>query len=283
MKRNFKYDPEDLESLLLHKQFEELYPEEKEFVLKHMDSPEEYASMRNTLLAVVDDSESAQPLKPKSATKKSLMREFQTGEKGGISIWLNSLFLQCQRKPQLAFGFLATVVIIVVAAFWFLPANDKIILADNMKTTKETVETKKKPAPESIEPKQENEMPAVKREVKPKAEESERVEPLVEVTEDEVLEMESDQLAESNTADTEAQSQPAELAEEKQAENKDRIVVTDEMLAEESFLSDDAMGNRNAPKSIDSVRKAAGGLNKTPAPGSIQSVEFLLKGMHTSM
>ena len=31
------YDPEDIESLLIHKEFEELYPAEKEFVLKHIE------------------------------------------------------------------------------------------------------------------------------------------------------------------------------------------------------------------------------------------------------
>ena len=60
MKRKFKYDPEDLESLLLNKRFNELYPEEKEFVLRHMDSAEEDASMRKTLLSIVEQPDKTQ-------------------------------------------------------------------------------------------------------------------------------------------------------------------------------------------------------------------------------
>jgi hypothetical protein len=36
MKDPLKYDPEDIESLLKHKTFSELYPEEREFILKHI-------------------------------------------------------------------------------------------------------------------------------------------------------------------------------------------------------------------------------------------------------
>ena len=47
-----KYDPEDIESLMMHKTFSDLYPEERAFVLKHLDSELEYESMRNTLISV---------------------------------------------------------------------------------------------------------------------------------------------------------------------------------------------------------------------------------------
>ena len=52
MKEELKYDPEDIESLLKHKAFAELYPEEKSFVLKHISNEDEYENLRSTLLEI---------------------------------------------------------------------------------------------------------------------------------------------------------------------------------------------------------------------------------------
>jgi hypothetical protein len=50
MNKDFKYDPEDIESLMMHKHFTELLPDEREFVLKHIDSESEYEHLRETLM-----------------------------------------------------------------------------------------------------------------------------------------------------------------------------------------------------------------------------------------
>lgn len=106
----FKYDPEDMESLLLHKQFHELYPEEKEFVLRHMSGPEEYDSLRRTLLELHDASNHDEWLEPDDQLKRTLMAEFQREHRSRFIVWLNALFatpeLPWYRRPavQLALG-----------------------------------------------------------------------------------------------------------------------------------------------------------------------------------
>jgi hypothetical protein len=106
MNDQLKYDPEDIESLLMHKQFHELYEEERQFVLQHLGGEEEYESLRKTLFELHNVSAREQWLEPDPSIKKALMAEFATEEKGGLKIWLNSLFngisLDWMRRP--AFG-----------------------------------------------------------------------------------------------------------------------------------------------------------------------------------
>ena len=110
MKFESKYDPEDIESLLLHKQFNELYPEEKEFVLRHLENEQEYESMRSVLLELKNISSSDEWLEPDASIKKNLMREFSSEKKSRFVIWLNSLFAfpdrpwYSQRGVQISFG-----------------------------------------------------------------------------------------------------------------------------------------------------------------------------------
>lgn len=110
MKFESKYDPEDIESLLLHKQFNELYPEEKEFVLRHLENEQEYESMRSVLMELKNISSSDEWLEPDASIKKNLMREFSSEKKSRFVIWLNSLFAfpdrpwYSQRGVQISFG-----------------------------------------------------------------------------------------------------------------------------------------------------------------------------------
>ena len=110
MKFESKYDPEDIESLLLHKQFHELYPEEKEFVLRHLESEQEYESMRSVLMELKNISSNDEWLEPDASIKKNLMKEFSSEKKSRFVIWLNSLFAfpdrpwYSQRGVQIAFG-----------------------------------------------------------------------------------------------------------------------------------------------------------------------------------
>jgi hypothetical protein len=136
MKQFSKYDPEDIESLLLHKQFNELYPEEKEFVLRHLDGVEEYESMRRMLLELKNSEGTDEWLMPDPSIKKALMAEFARERKGRFSIWLNSLFAMpdrpfyTQRGVQWSFG-----VALVAGAFFFLkPNSNQTILAEKQNT-----------------------------------------------------------------------------------------------------------------------------------------------------
>lgn len=136
MKQFSKYDPEDIESLLLHKQFNELYPEEKEFVLRHLEGIEEYESMRRMLLELKNSEGTDEWLTPDPSIKKALMAEFARERKGRFSIWLNSLFamperpIYMQRGVQWSFG----VALIAGAFFFFKPNGNQIVLAENQKT-----------------------------------------------------------------------------------------------------------------------------------------------------
>lgn len=99
MKKSYQYDPEDIESLLMHKQFNELYPEEKEFVLRHVEGEDEYESLRSTLFMMHDLASNDEWIEPDASLKKELMREFAREEKKGFVIWLNSLFAFTQEGP----------------------------------------------------------------------------------------------------------------------------------------------------------------------------------------
>jgi len=126
MKEELKYDPEDIESLLQHKTFGELYPEEKSFVLKHISNEEEYENLRTTLLEIQSMHTDQEWFDPDPQLKEELMASFAAENRGGFRIWLNSLFvvpeLPFYRRPafQLAFG-----IAILVGGFFFFQNQDK--------------------------------------------------------------------------------------------------------------------------------------------------------------
>jgi hypothetical protein len=145
MKQNYKYDPEDLESLLLHKQFHELYPEEKEFVLRHIDTPEEYESMRQTLFELRDAASQGDWLQPDASIKKALLAEFSSEQKGLFRVWLNSLFtwpdVRWYRQPVLQ---LAMVVLVITTGVWLLMSSgeqQQLIAEVKTKSSEESIAT----------------------------------------------------------------------------------------------------------------------------------------------
>lgn len=102
MKENIKYDPEDIESLLLNKEFDELYPEEKSFVLQHIENQDEYNSMRN-MLSHISNSEMDE-ISPRENTLDNLMEKFVTEEKKGFKWWLNSIAITAFPKERTWFN-----------------------------------------------------------------------------------------------------------------------------------------------------------------------------------
>jgi hypothetical protein len=121
MNENLKYDPEDIESLLLHKQFNELFDEEKEFVLQHIGSAEEYESLRQTLFHLQNSPDHEEWLEPDPGIKSALLRGFVSEEKQGFRVWLNNLFDGIQfdwlKRPAFAVSFatICAAIIVVVA------------------------------------------------------------------------------------------------------------------------------------------------------------------------
>jgi hypothetical protein len=132
MNDTYKYDPEDIESLLLHKQFHELYPEEKEFVLRHVASEDEYESLRTTLFLMHDTTHQDHWEEPDPAIKANLLREFAGEEKKGFFIWLNSLFamptmpeIVWYRRPAVRYAFASLVVLFGVGGALLMFNNNK--------------------------------------------------------------------------------------------------------------------------------------------------------------
>jgi len=77
MNTNPKYNPEDLEDLLLHKSFDELHESEQEFVLQHIDSISEYKELRNTLLSIKEYSQNNEQIVAEPKVKEALLELFE--------------------------------------------------------------------------------------------------------------------------------------------------------------------------------------------------------------
>jgi len=127
---NMQYDPEDIESIMLSKSFAELYPEEREFVMRHVEGEEEYESMRR-LLSELHAAPPAEWVEPDAAIRKNLMRSFPRKRRTGLFHWLSGITLttrkeeqvQWYRRPALryAMAVLAAAVLVVV----FYPDSDQ--------------------------------------------------------------------------------------------------------------------------------------------------------------
>lgn len=125
-KEQEKYDPEDIESLMIHKSFTDLYPEERTFVLKHLDSELEYESMRKTLISVQSRDRSDR-ISPPPSMKKELMAMMEKDKKKGFVIWLNGFFpfvSEGSRVPAFAMGGLGLAVLVIAVVFLF-PAQEE--------------------------------------------------------------------------------------------------------------------------------------------------------------
>ncbi len=85
-----RYGPEDIEQLLIQKEFQELYPEEKTSVLLHIADEEEYSSMREMLLIVSEEDE--HPFLHPSMKYELLAVHEAQHKKRSFKVWLNSLF-----------------------------------------------------------------------------------------------------------------------------------------------------------------------------------------------
>lgn len=140
MNEHFIYDPEDIESLMLHKTFEDLLADEKAFVLKHIASQAEYEHLRSTLLQSMHNFET-DDFTPPAATKEKLIAQFKKKHrKPSFVIWLNGLFNSRIPRPfyfQPYFQLAVFSGLLVVAAFLFLdrPENAPLALEKNAPQT----------------------------------------------------------------------------------------------------------------------------------------------------
>lgn len=222
------YDPEDIESLMMHKRFNELYPEEKTFVLRHIASEEEYEHMRKTLQAIVSDSSTESMLKVPAHIKKKLMAEFNTERKSTWIIWLNAF--KGWLWPEDAWlalrpALLIPVVIFCASMVWWYMADtrDASLLAE----VKEQVHVTERSLPVEDETEVEEEPSSAER---PSPESI-----LAETMGEEVMVMEDDEETSIDETVTELKA----IADEMQLADaaKEKETRRDEAMAEEEFAA----------------------------------------------
>lgn len=213
MNNKFKYDPENLEYLLLNKQYNELRETEKIYVLKHLSSPEEYAQMRQALLSTVQHNPAADDLlKPNKHIKEQLLQQFKEQRQVERMAWLNVLFAplrELQPAIKITLGGLAVAIILVVGLIFFTDGEQpQQQLADNQNT-----ETSSKP--ERPEERQANAETATKEQPKKEQEEAD-------IHMNKEVEK-SSQMAEENKKKRKAADSGAEL---KEIANTDKLART---------------------------------------------------------
>ncbi|MEN9948962.1 MAG: hypothetical protein RL106_1785 [Bacteroidota bacterium] len=126
---NKQYQSEDIETLLIQKEFSELLPEEKDFVLSHLESETEYTRMRNLLFQLIEMDSNDIPNGPDESVKKNLDTLFNDSSKKR-TLW--------QSIPFWSISGIAAV--FVIGFFYFRnpkPSIEHVAFADN-NTKKET-------------------------------------------------------------------------------------------------------------------------------------------------
>lgn len=118
MERHERYDPEDIESLLSERGFDELLPDERAFVLRHVSGREEYERMRALLHYVRPDERQRGGIDPEDRVRENVLAAFRAQQQPAWRIWLNSVSLWLAPKeaaaawrPALAFGSLALLIV----------------------------------------------------------------------------------------------------------------------------------------------------------------------------
>lgn len=157
MERREHYDPEDIESLLQERGFDELLEEERAYVLRHLTGREEYEAMRALLYQVRDDVSKQPPLQADADVKTAVMAAFRAQQQPQWRIWLNSLGallwpkeMSAMWRPALA---IASVALLIVAGVQVMKVTDKA-------TAHEQVAELKQPAPAKADPNTALEKPA---------------------------------------------------------------------------------------------------------------------------
>lgn len=121
-----RYDPEDIEVLLSEHAFEELLPEERAYVLRHLSGREEYEAMRATLQQIRAQDQRRRPIEPDAHVRQAVLEAFGERHRTGWRYHLNAvgawLFPPDARgvfRPAMVLGGLA---LLVVTLVWLLPS-----------------------------------------------------------------------------------------------------------------------------------------------------------------
>lgn len=117
MERPERYDPEDLEHLMLERSFDELLEEERAYALRHLESRAEYERMRALLHHVREGKSTQAPMDAAPAVRERVLQAFRAQQEPQWQIWLNSVggFLlpahpSSYWRPVLALGTVAALI-----------------------------------------------------------------------------------------------------------------------------------------------------------------------------
>ncbi len=92
MERPERYDPEDLEHLMLERSFDELLAEERAFALRHLKDRNEYERMRELLQMVQGHRQAAPgPSDAGPAVRERVLHAFRIHHRPQWRIWLNGV------------------------------------------------------------------------------------------------------------------------------------------------------------------------------------------------
>jgi len=152
MERREQYDPEDIESLLSERSFDELLEEERAYVLRHLTNRDEYETMRKLLQQVRHDEGSEGRIIAPLEVREHVLDVFRQQQQPQWRIWLNSIGAMLWPKemsglwrPALALGSLA--LLITAGVFVFRPADEGHIQLAEVKPAKQPEVEQLKPAP----------------------------------------------------------------------------------------------------------------------------------------
>jgi hypothetical protein len=128
---NKMYHTEDIELLLLQKEFHELLPEEKAFILTHIEDESEYNRMRNLLLQMIELESDDLPEGPDERVKQNLDALFKDQNKAR-PLW-----------QTISFWSISGIAALFILGFFFLyppsAENEKLAFAENHINAKDTL------------------------------------------------------------------------------------------------------------------------------------------------
>ena len=137
MERPERYDPEDLEHLMLERGFDELLEEERAYALRHLENRAEYERMRALLHHVRDDKRDHAPMDAAPVVRERVLAAFRVQQRPQWRIWLNSVggFLLPSRpsmywRPALALGTVAVLVFAALMTWNAMGTKENKVLAE---------------------------------------------------------------------------------------------------------------------------------------------------------
>lgn len=131
MNQDSKYQPEDIEFILLNCDYEDLDTEQMAFVSEMIESKEEYMLMRRTLINIAEVAPNKVDIVPPFSIKNKLMSEFERGGSRRLTWWPNfvgTLFPREKRftaKPGIQMAFTISVLVLIIVVIPWKELNQE--------------------------------------------------------------------------------------------------------------------------------------------------------------